>query len=79
MGRHLGIGAVDRRLVEASFGDARAQIVGHHHRRNPTHEREAARVHLVDLPGEDAIRDLDTPEDWQAWYSQAAPQDPGAA
>ena len=44
VGRHLGIGAVDRRLVEAGLGDARAQIVGHHHRRNPTHEREAARV-----------------------------------
>ena len=44
MGRHLGVGAVDRRLVEAGFGDARAQIVGHHHRRDAADERKGARV-----------------------------------
>ena len=31
-------------LVEAGLGDARPQIVGHHHRRNPTDERKGARV-----------------------------------
>jgi hypothetical protein len=25
-----GVGAVDRRILEAGFSDARAQIVGHH-------------------------------------------------
>jgi hypothetical protein len=44
MSRHLGVGAVDRRLVEAGLGDARAQIVGHHHRRDSAHESEGARV-----------------------------------
>jgi hypothetical protein len=43
-GRHLGVGAVDRWLVEAGLGDARAQIVGHHHSRDTTDEREGARV-----------------------------------
>src|SRR5215813_13399734 len=42
--RHLGIGAVDRRLVEAGLGDARAQIVGHHHRRSPADEGKGARM-----------------------------------
>ena len=42
--RHLGVAAVDRRFIEACFGDARAQIVGHHHRRHPTEERKGARV-----------------------------------
>ena len=41
VGRHLGIGAVDRRLVEARLGDARPQIVGHHLRRTPPKNAKA--------------------------------------
>ena len=44
VGRHLSVGAVDRRLVEAGLGDARAQIVGHHHRRDATDECKGARM-----------------------------------
>jgi hypothetical protein len=44
VGRHLGVGAVDRWLVEAGLGDASAQIVGHHHRRNPAEEGKGAGV-----------------------------------
>ena len=44
VGRHLGVGAVDRRLVEAGLGDARAQIVGHHHRRSPADEGKGTRM-----------------------------------
>ena len=44
MGRHLGVGSIDLRLVEAGLGDARAQIVGHHHRRDAADERKGARV-----------------------------------
>lgn len=30
-------------------------------------KQHAARVHLVPLPGQRALTDLDTPEDWAAW------------
>ncbi len=30
-------------------------------------KQQAARVHLVPLPGHHAMIDLDTPEDWDAW------------
>ena len=30
-------------------------------------KQHAARVHLVPLPGNRALIDLDTPEDWAAW------------
>jgi hypothetical protein len=42
--RHLGIGAIDTRLVEAGFGKAGAQIVGYYHRRHATEEGERARM-----------------------------------
>ena len=44
VGRHLGVGAIDRWLVEAGFGDARAEIVGHHNGRSPSNEGKGARV-----------------------------------
>jgi hypothetical protein len=44
VGSHLGVGAVDRRLVEAGLGDAGAQIVGHHRRRSPADEGPGARM-----------------------------------
>ena len=44
VGRHLGVAAVDRRLVEARLGDAGLQVVGHHHRRHAAEEGEGARV-----------------------------------
>jgi molybdenum cofactor cytidylyltransferase len=30
-------------------------------------QRHGARVHLIPLPGRNALTDLDTPEDWAAW------------
>lgn len=30
-------------------------------------KRQAARVHLVPLPGRNALTDLDSPEEWAAW------------
>ncbi len=42
--RHLGIGAVDRRLVKARLGDAGAQIVGDDHSLYTAEKRERARV-----------------------------------
>ncbi len=30
-------------------------------------KRHAARVHLIPLPGQNALTDLDTPEDWASW------------
>jgi len=44
LSRHLRIGAVDRRLVEARLGDARPQIVGDDLRRDPVKERESPHV-----------------------------------
>ena len=44
VGRHLGVAAVDRRFEEAGLGDARLQIIGHHHRRDAADEGEGARV-----------------------------------
>ena len=42
--RHFRAGSINLWLVEACLGDARAQIVGHHRRRDPAEEGEAARV-----------------------------------
>jgi len=33
-------------------------------------KRHAARVHLIPLPGRNALTDLDTPEDWAAWRAE---------
>jgi molybdenum cofactor cytidylyltransferase len=30
-------------------------------------QRHSARVHLIPLPGQNALTDLDTPQDWAAW------------
>jgi len=42
-----GVGAIDRRLVEARLGDACLQIVGHDHAGRTTIELECPRVRTV--------------------------------
>ena len=44
-------------------GDKGARDLLRHH---------AARVHLIPLPGQNALTDLDTPEDWAAWRATRA-------
>ena len=47
--------------LAALSGDAGAQVVIRRH---------ADRVTLVPLPGQHALRDLDTPEDWATWRAE---------
>lgn len=58
----------DRRLFQQLSdltGDAGAQSVV---------RANAAKVHLHPLPGQNALLDLDTPEDWANWKAKRAPQ-----
>ena len=44
VGRHFGVGPIDRGFIQARFGDTRAEIIAHHRRRNATHECKGTRV-----------------------------------
>ena len=55
MRRHLRVSAVDGRLVEASLGDARSQIVGNELRRDAAEERERPYVRVD--PIDQALRE----------------------